>query len=40
VTTTRSGRMVTFAFMADKVPPGWGKAEAALDRLAAVVAAS
>ncbi|WP_271216327.1 D-alanyl-D-alanine carboxypeptidase/D-alanyl-D-alanine endopeptidase [Streptosporangium carneum] len=40
LTTTRSGRLVTFAFMADKVPPGWGKAEAALDRLAAIVAAS
>lgn len=39
MTTTRGGRMVTFAFMADKVPPGWGKAEAALDRLAAAVAA-
>ncbi|MEU8380824.1 D-alanyl-D-alanine carboxypeptidase/D-alanyl-D-alanine-endopeptidase [Streptosporangium sp. NPDC048865] len=39
MTTTRSGRLVTFAFMADKVPPGWGKAEAALDRLAATVAA-
>ncbi|MDP9864369.1 MULTISPECIES: D-alanyl-D-alanine carboxypeptidase/D-alanyl-D-alanine endopeptidase [Streptosporangium] len=40
MTTTRSGRLVTFAFMADDIPPGWGKAEAALDRLAAVVAAS
>ncbi|MFJ2032893.1 D-alanyl-D-alanine carboxypeptidase/D-alanyl-D-alanine-endopeptidase [Streptosporangium sp. NPDC087985] len=40
MTTTRDGRLVTFAFMADDVPPGWGKAEAALDRLAAVVAAS
>lgn len=40
MTTTRAGRLVTFAFMADDVPPGWGKAEAALDRLAAVVAAS
>ncbi|MEV7008374.1 D-alanyl-D-alanine carboxypeptidase/D-alanyl-D-alanine-endopeptidase [Streptosporangium sp. NPDC051022] len=39
LTTTRSGRLVTFAFMADKVPPGPGKAEAALDRLAATVAA-
>ncbi len=39
ITTTRGGRMVTFAFMADRVPPGWGKAEAALDRLAAAVAA-
>ncbi|MFF3441633.1 D-alanyl-D-alanine carboxypeptidase/D-alanyl-D-alanine-endopeptidase [Streptosporangium sp. NPDC002721] len=38
MTTTRGGRLVTFAFMADKVPPGWGKAEAALDRLAAAVA--
>ncbi|MFI6509597.1 D-alanyl-D-alanine carboxypeptidase/D-alanyl-D-alanine-endopeptidase [Streptosporangium sp. NPDC050855] len=38
MTTTRGGRLVTFAFMADDVPPGWGKAEAALDRLAAVVA--
>ncbi|MER7211887.1 D-alanyl-D-alanine carboxypeptidase/D-alanyl-D-alanine-endopeptidase [Streptosporangium sp. NPDC000239] len=38
-TVTRGGRLVTFAFMADKVPPGWGKAEAALDRLAAIVAA-
>ncbi|GAA4196399.1 D-alanyl-D-alanine carboxypeptidase/D-alanyl-D-alanine-endopeptidase [Streptosporangium oxazolinicum] len=38
MTTTRDGRLVTFAFMADKVPPGWGKAEAALDRLAAAVA--
>jgi serine-type D-Ala-D-Ala carboxypeptidase/endopeptidase (penicillin-binding protein 4) len=38
MTTTRGGRLVTFAFMADKVPPGWGKAEAALDRLAATVA--
>ncbi|WP_406311440.1 D-alanyl-D-alanine carboxypeptidase/D-alanyl-D-alanine-endopeptidase [Streptosporangium sp. NBC_01639] len=40
LTTTQDGRLVTFAFMADDVPPGWGKAEAALDRLAAVVAAS
>ncbi|MEU9832491.1 D-alanyl-D-alanine carboxypeptidase/D-alanyl-D-alanine-endopeptidase [Streptosporangium sp. NPDC048047] len=40
VTTTREGRLVAFAFMADDVPPGWGKAEAALDRLAATVAAS
>ncbi|GAA3424048.1 hypothetical protein GCM10018953_12310 [Streptosporangium nondiastaticum] len=40
VTTTREGRLVAFAFMADDVPPGWGKAEAALDRLAARVAAS
>ncbi|MDP9848197.1 D-alanyl-D-alanine carboxypeptidase/D-alanyl-D-alanine-endopeptidase [Streptosporangium lutulentum] len=40
VTTTREGRLVTFAFMADRVPPGWGKAEAALDRLAATVASS
>ncbi|MFF5208463.1 D-alanyl-D-alanine carboxypeptidase/D-alanyl-D-alanine-endopeptidase [Streptosporangium sp. NPDC000396] len=39
MTTTKSGRLVTFAFMADHVPPGWGKAEAALDRLAATVAA-
>ncbi|GHE39124.1 D-alanyl-D-alanine carboxypeptidase [Streptosporangium violaceochromogenes] len=39
MTTTRSGRLVTFAFMADDVPPGWGKAEAVLDRLAAGVAA-
>ena len=39
MTTTRSGRLVTFAFMADDVPPGWGRAEAALDRLAAAVAA-
>ncbi|MEU7003284.1 D-alanyl-D-alanine carboxypeptidase/D-alanyl-D-alanine-endopeptidase [Nonomuraea sp. NPDC046570] len=38
--TTRDGRLVTFAFMADRVPPGWGKAEAALDRLAAIVARS
>lgn len=40
LTTTRGGRLVTFAFMADEAPPGWGKAEAALDRLATVVAAS
>jgi D-alanyl-D-alanine carboxypeptidase/D-alanyl-D-alanine-endopeptidase (penicillin-binding protein 4) len=40
LTTTREGRLVTFAFMADDVPPGWGKAEAALDKLAATVAAS
>lgn len=40
MTTTRDGRLVTFAFMADDVPAGWGKAEAALDRLAATVAAS
>ncbi|WP_433259121.1 D-alanyl-D-alanine carboxypeptidase/D-alanyl-D-alanine endopeptidase [Streptosporangium sp. CA-135522] len=40
MTTTGDGRLVTFAFMADDVPPGWGKAEAALDRLAAAVAAS
>ncbi|GGS75328.1 D-alanyl-D-alanine carboxypeptidase [Planobispora rosea] len=38
VTTTKDGRLVAFAFMADDVPPGWGKAEAALDRLAAAVA--
>ncbi|MBG0826778.1 D-alanyl-D-alanine carboxypeptidase/D-alanyl-D-alanine-endopeptidase [Planomonospora sp. ID67723] len=37
-TTTEDGRLVAFAFMADDVPPGWGKAEAALDRLAAAVA--
>lgn len=35
--TTGDGRLVVFAFMADRVPPGWGKAEAALDRLAAIV---
>ncbi|MBG0814494.1 D-alanyl-D-alanine carboxypeptidase/D-alanyl-D-alanine-endopeptidase [Planomonospora sp. ID82291] len=40
LTTTKDGRLVAFAFMADEVPPGWGKAEAALDRLAATVAAS
>nr|BFE84648.1 hypothetical protein GCM10020093_072490 [Planobispora longispora] len=38
VTTTKDGRLVAFAFMADDVPPGWGRAEAALDRLAAAVA--
>ncbi|MEV8636168.1 D-alanyl-D-alanine carboxypeptidase/D-alanyl-D-alanine-endopeptidase [Streptosporangium sp. NPDC051023] len=38
MTTTRNGRLVTFAFMADEVPPELGKAEAALDRLAATVA--
>ncbi|WP_311734087.1 D-alanyl-D-alanine carboxypeptidase/D-alanyl-D-alanine endopeptidase [Streptosporangium becharense] len=37
-TTTRGGRLVTFAFMADDVPSG-PQAEAALDRLAALVAA-
>ncbi|GIH98246.1 D-alanyl-D-alanine carboxypeptidase/D-alanyl-D-alanine endopeptidase [Planobispora takensis] len=37
LTTTKDGRLVTFAFMADDVPAGWGKAEAALDRLAASV---
>ncbi|MFD0657432.1 D-alanyl-D-alanine carboxypeptidase/D-alanyl-D-alanine endopeptidase [Thermocatellispora tengchongensis] len=37
VVTTSDGRLVTFAFMADKVPPAWGKAEAALDRLATIV---
>ncbi|MDF5758907.1 D-alanyl-D-alanine carboxypeptidase/D-alanyl-D-alanine-endopeptidase [Spongiactinospora sp. TRM90649] len=35
--TTTDGRLVAFAFMADDVPAGWGKAEAALDRLAAIV---
>jgi D-alanyl-D-alanine carboxypeptidase/D-alanyl-D-alanine-endopeptidase (penicillin-binding protein 4) len=40
LTTTKDGRLVAFAFMADDVPPSWGKAEAALDRLAATVAAS
>ncbi|WP_344856667.1 D-alanyl-D-alanine carboxypeptidase/D-alanyl-D-alanine endopeptidase [Planomonospora alba] len=35
LTTTKDGRLVAFAFMADDVP-GWG-AEAALDRLAAIV---
>lgn len=39
MTTTRNGRLVTFAFMADDIPPG-RNAEAALDRLAATVAAS
>ncbi|MFB9962782.1 D-alanyl-D-alanine carboxypeptidase/D-alanyl-D-alanine endopeptidase [Sinosporangium siamense] len=37
VATTAEGRLLTFAFMADKVPMGWGKAEAALDRLAAIL---
>ncbi|WP_344967042.1 D-alanyl-D-alanine carboxypeptidase/D-alanyl-D-alanine endopeptidase [Streptosporangium fragile] len=39
MTTTKSGRLVTFAFMADDVTSGGGEAEAALDRLAALVAA-
>jgi D-alanyl-D-alanine carboxypeptidase/D-alanyl-D-alanine-endopeptidase (penicillin-binding protein 4) len=39
VTTTTSGRLVAFAFMADRVPlAAWDRAESALDRLATVVA--
>ncbi|MCG5215398.1 D-alanyl-D-alanine carboxypeptidase/D-alanyl-D-alanine endopeptidase [Streptosporangium soli] len=40
IATTTDGRLLTFAFMADRVPLAWGKAEAALDRLATVVALS
>ncbi|RBQ14213.1 D-alanyl-D-alanine carboxypeptidase/D-alanyl-D-alanine-endopeptidase [Spongiactinospora rosea] len=35
--TTIDGRLIAFAFMADDVRSGWGQAEAALDRLAAIV---
>jgi D-alanyl-D-alanine carboxypeptidase/D-alanyl-D-alanine-endopeptidase (penicillin-binding protein 4) len=38
VVTTAEGRLVAFAFMADHTTGAWGAAEAALDRLAAVVA--
>ncbi|SDH80184.1 D-alanyl-D-alanine carboxypeptidase / D-alanyl-D-alanine-endopeptidase (penicillin-binding protein 4) [Sinosporangium album] len=38
VATTKEGRLLAFAFMADKVSASWGKAEVALDRLAAILA--
>ncbi|SDQ59653.1 D-alanyl-D-alanine carboxypeptidase/D-alanyl-D-alanine endopeptidase [Thermostaphylospora chromogena] len=37
VVTTEDGRLLAFAFMADRVSGGWDRAEAALDRLAAIV---